>query len=103
MTTQATFEPFERKFNIHGNTSAEAFGDKESAIMSARDHGRNEAERVCAGVAADEKIESLQTRAEPAMQPMCTPMGPKATTCSVSFWATCSGQKRIEAQHEICG
>ena len=102
-TADARFEPFERKFNVHGNTTADAFGDRESAIMSARDMGRKEAERLCANVATDEKIENVQTRAEPAMQPMCTPMGPKATTCSVSFWTTCSGQKRIETPREICG
>ena len=100
---ESRFEPFERKFNVHGGTTADAFGDRESAVMSARDAGRKEAERVCANVATDEKIENMQTRADPAMQPMCTPMGPKATTCSVSFWATCSGQKRIETPREICG
>ena len=102
-TTDARFEPFERKLNVHGNTTAAAFGDKEGAITSARDNGRAQAERVCAGIATDEKIEDMQTRAEPAMQPMCTPMGPKATTCSVSLWATCTGKKRIETPREVCG
>jgi hypothetical protein len=102
-TTDASFEPFERKFNVHGGTTAAAFGDREGAITSARDSGRAQAERQCAGLATDEKVEDVRTRIEPANQPMCTQMGPKATTCTVSLWATCTGKKRIETPREICG
>ena len=98
-----TTEPFERKLNVHGNTSAEAFGDRESAILSARDHGREQAERVCGTIATDENISSMSARVEPAGQPMCTPMGPKAVTCSQSLWVTCKGEKRIETPREVCG
>lgn len=102
-TPDGRTEPFERKLNVHGNTSAEAFGDRESAILSARDHGREQAERVCAEIADAEKIDAMTTRVEPANQPMCTPMGPKAFTCSQSLWATCKGEKRLASEHEVCG
>ena len=102
-TIDVRTEPFERKLNVHGSTSAEAFGDRESAILSARDKGREMAERICAGIGTDEKIDNISTRTEPAMQPMCTQMGPKATTCSQGLWATCKGEKRIETPREVCG
>lgn len=102
-TPDGRTEPFERKINVHGNTSAEAFGDRESAILSARDHGRAEAERVCAEIAATEKIDGLSTRVEPAGPPMCVPMGAQATTCSQSLWVTCKGEKRLETEREVCG
>ena len=102
-TVDIRTEPFERKLNVHGSTRAEAFGDRESAVLSARDKGRNMAERMCAQIAADEKIEAISTRAEPASQPMCTQMGPKATTCTQSLWVTCKGDKRVETPREVCG
>ena len=33
----------------------------------------------------------------------CTPMGAKSITCTQQFWVTCTAQKAIKSEREVCG
>ena len=98
------FEPFEQKSSVMGVTRAGSFGSREDAILSARDQGRARGDERCTAIAKAEGLTDMRARIEPTSgNPLCTPMGAAATTCSLQFWVTCTAQKAIKSEREVCG
>lgn len=97
-------DPFEYKGSVLGASRAGSFNSREDAIMSARDQGRARGEERCAVIAKTEGLIDMRARVEPTLgQPLCTPMGASAVTCSVQFWVTCTAQRPIKTEREVCG
>jgi hypothetical protein len=98
------YEPFEQKSSASGVSRAGSFGSREDAMASARDQGRARGEERCAAVAKSQGLVDMRTRVEPTLgSPMCARMGATAVSCSQQFWVTCTAQKAIKTEREVCG
>ena len=98
------FEPFEQKSSVIGVTRAGSFGSREDAILSARDQGRARGDERCAAIAKAEGLTDMRARIEPtpAIRSARRWVRP-STTCSLQFWVTCTAQKAIKSEREVCG
>lgn len=97
-----TYESWEERSNVLGVTRAGSFGTREDAMMSAQDHGRSQAETRCTALAEQAEAQNIRSRVEPVLGPTrCTPMG-AGFTCNKQFWVTCTGEKAIVTDNEVC-
>jgi hypothetical protein len=97
-------EPFAQKSSASGVSRAGSIASREDPILSAGDQGRARGEERCAAIAKSQGLVDMRTRVEPTLgSPMCAPMGATSVTCSMQFWVTCTAQKAMKTEREVCG